>query len=136
MIHSLQKVVLWMQQLQFESSWDKQLAPQDRRNIEKIFQEIKSLNSTSVIFSPIREAINHKDALLVSVLVHNFTKNQLLFNQTRLQYRLKGKVVAEQAFTFPDLVIPPHVSMPWTFIFPKENYQTHTSYKDGLLELS
>ena len=86
-----------MQQLQFESSWDKQLAPQDRRNIEKIFQETKSLNSTSVIFSPIREAINHKDALLVSVLVHNFTKNQpYLAPITLLNTSTMKPITAEQ----------------------------------------
>ena len=58
-----------MQQLQFENSWDKALSAQDRSYIEKVFVETKHLNGTGVIFSPIREAINHKEALLVTVLV-------------------------------------------------------------------
>ncbi|WP_400246707.1 SLAP domain-containing protein [Niallia sp. JL1B1071] len=124
-----------MQQLQFESSWDKQIAPQDRENIEKIFNEIEHINSSSVIFSPIREAINHKDALLVSVLVHNFTEHPLNFQNATLHYSVNDEVIAKKEFTLPDLVIPSHVSMPWTFIFPKDSYRTTPSFKDGRLEL-
>lgn len=124
-----------MQQLQFESSWDKQIAPQDRENIEKIFNETKHLNSSSVIFSPIREAINHKEALLVSVLVHNFTEHPLTLIDAKLHYSVNNEVIAEKEFTLPDLVIPSQVSMPWTFIFPKDSYRATPSFKHGKIEL-
>lgn len=124
-----------MQELQFESAWDKQIAPQDRENIEKIFKETKHINSSSVIFSPIREAINHKDALLVSVLVHNFTEYPLTFQNTILYYSVNDEVIAEKEFTLPDLVIPSQVSMPWTFIFPKDSYRATPSFKHGKIEL-
>ncbi|MER2059960.1 MAG: SLAP domain-containing protein [Niallia sp.] len=124
-----------MQQLQFESSWDKQIASQDRENIEKIFHETKRLNSPSVIFSPIREAVNHKGALLVSVLVHNFTEHPLTFQNAPLHYSVNDEVIAETSFTLPDLVIPAHVSMPWTFIFPKDSYRATPSFKHGKVEL-
>lgn len=125
-----------MQQLQFEKSWDKALAAQDRQSIERIFSETKDLKSPDdVIFSPIREAINHKEALLVSVLVHNFTDRSLTFNNVRLLYRIQGEVIADKVFTIPMLVIPCHVSMPWTFIFPKGSYTLQTSFKHGQLEM-
>jgi len=123
-----------MQHLQFEKSWDKALSAQDRSYIEKVFVETKHLNGTGVIFSPIREAINHKEALLVTVLVHNFTDQPLTFNNTRLRYKIQGEVIAENEFTLPNLVIPNEVSMPWTFIFPKESYKTQLSIKNGRLE--
>ena len=44
-----------MQQLQFEASWEKALAAQDRHNIEKIFNETKHLNRSDIICSPIRQ---------------------------------------------------------------------------------
>lgn len=135
MLHFISKVVIMMQQLQFESAWDKQIAPQDRENIEKIFNETKHLNSSSVIFSPIREAINHKEALLVSVLVHNFTEHPLTFQNAPIQYSVNDNVIAEKEFTLPDLVIPSQVSMPWTFIFPKDSYRVQHSFKNGRLEL-
>ncbi|MGG3927179.1 SLAP domain-containing protein [Metabacillus fastidiosus] len=124
-----------MQQLQFETSWDKALAAQDRQNIEKIFSETKYLNSSDILCSPIREAINHKEELLVSVLVHNFSDRPLTFNNTRLLYSVKGDVIADEAFTLPALVIPSQVSMPWTFIFPKVSYIIGTSFKNGRLEI-
>ena len=111
-----------MQQLQFEASWEKALAAQDRHNIEKIFNETKHLNSSGIVCSPIRQAVNHKQQLLVTVLVHNFTDNPLTFNNTRLVYRTQQQIIADDKFTLPTLTIPPFVSMPWTFIFPEFSY--------------
>jgi SLAP domain-containing protein len=125
-----------MQQLQFESSWDKQLAPQDRINIEKIFRETKDLTSLNILFSPIREAFNHKEALLVSVLVHNFADSPLVFHDTKLAYSINGDIIAERTFTLPNFVIPAHTSMPWTFIFPKGSYQMSSSFKNGTIKFS
>lgn len=124
-----------MQQLKFEASWDKGLAAQDRQNIERIFSETKHLNSSDIICYPIREAINHKEALLVSVLVHNFTDRPLTFHNVRLLYSIQGGVIADKVFTLPSLSIPFQVSMPWTFIFPKGSYTPQTSYKNGRLEI-
>ena len=125
-----------MQQLQFEASWDKALSGQDRRYIEKVFNETKHLHSSGVVFSPIREAINHKEELLVSALVHNFRNQPLLFNNVSLLYRIGEEVIAERVFTLPKLVIPNEVSMPWTFIFPWGSYKSQAPFKNGRLELA
>lgn len=111
-----------MQQLQFEESWGRALSAKDRLLIEKIFNETKQLNNSNFLCSPIREAINHRHQLLVTVLVHNFSGEPLTFNKTRLVYRTQGQVIADNEFTLPTLKIPPFVSMPWTFIFPKDSY--------------
>ena len=123
-----------IQQLQFEASWNKAISPQDRNDIEKVFDDTKHLNSIDVKFSPIREAINHAEALLISVLIHNFTDKPLTFENKQLLYRIGGEVIAEKVFTLPSLVIPNKVSMPWTFIFPKGYYTIQTSFKGGQLE--
>ena len=107
-----------MQQLQFESSWDKALSTQDRDYIEKLFNDTKEQQHATIMFSPIREAINHRNELLVTVLVHYFSDNSFVFEDTRLVYSNEQAVVAENVFTLPTLTIPAHVSMPWTFIFP------------------
>ncbi|MCM3388347.1 SLAP domain-containing protein [Ureibacillus chungkukjangi] len=124
-----------MQQLLFEASWEKALAPNDRQNIERIFHETKSLNHSAHYCAPIREAINHKEALLVTVLVHNFMDYPLIFENTRLLYRIQGKTIAEEIFNLPALTIPPKASMPWTFIFPKGSYKQELTYKYGELEI-
>ena len=107
-----------MQQLQFESSWDKTLSAQDRDYIEKLFNDTKGQHHSTIVFSPIREAINHRNELLITVLVHNFSQHPFTFEDTRLVYSNEQEVLAENVFTLPTLTIPPQVSMPWTFIFP------------------
>ncbi len=126
---------LYMQQLQYETSWDKTISVQDRQSIERIFSETKNHKSHEVIFSPIREAINHREDLLVTVLVHNFMDHPLSFNNTKLLYKIQGEVIAENIFTISKLVIPERVSMPWTFIFPQKCCKTQISIKNGQLEM-
>ncbi|MEO4053019.1 SLAP domain-containing protein [Solibacillus sp. CAU 1738] len=124
-----------MQQLQFEASWDKALSAQDRDQIEKLFNETKEKHFANIVFSPIREAINHRNELLITVLVHNFSAIPLTFENTRLVYLNEQMILAEKLFTLPALVIPPKVSMPWTFIFPQGNYRSGNSNWAGRLQI-
>lgn len=124
-----------MQYLRFESSWDRTLAAQDRRKIESIFSNTKNQSGEDISFSPIREAMNHKEELLVSVLVHNFTEDIITFNGTRILYSKQGVILADNTFTLPKLAIPSQVSMPWTFIFPKDSYIPKTTLENGQLEI-
>lgn len=122
-----------MQQLHFEASWDKALSAQDREQIVKLFNETKEKHFANIVFSPIREAINHRNELLITVLVHNFSAFPLTFENTRLIYSNEKMVLAEKLFTLPALSIPPKVSMPWTFIFPNGSYRLGNPNWDGRL---
>lgn len=124
-----------MQQLQFEASWDKALSSKDRQNIERIFNETTHLPESNVQFIPIREAINHEESLLVTVLVHNFSDYPLIFENTRLLFTIEGEAIADKIFTLPGFTVPAKVSMPWTFIFPKGSYQDQSSFENGRLEI-
>ncbi|MFC7686468.1 SLAP domain-containing protein [Ureibacillus sp. GCM10028918] len=124
-----------MQQLQFEASWDKALSAKDRLKIEGIFTETKNINHSDILFSPIREAINHEESLLVTVLIHNFTDYPFGIHHISLLYSVQGEAFAEGVFTQPALTVPSKVSMPWTFIFPKGSYRTQTAYENGQLGL-
>ena len=121
-----------MQQLRFESSWEKALSAQDRNHIEKLFNDTKQQHHSTLVFSPIREAINHRNELLITVLVHNFSHNPLTFENTRLVYSNEQEILAEKAFTLPSLTIPAQTSMPWTFIFP---IHQGTALWNGRLEM-
>ncbi|WP_449620748.1 SLAP domain-containing protein [Robertmurraya sp. Marseille-Q9965] len=125
-----------MQELQFEASWDKALSTQDRMTIEKIYYDTKHQNNSKIVFSPIREASNHKQDLLVTALVHNFSSMPFSFQNIRLRYCIKDEKVAEYIFHLPKLTVPVQVSMPWTFIFPKGSYRNLNSIENGRLEVS
>ncbi|RID82214.1 SLAP domain-containing protein [Peribacillus asahii] len=123
-----------MQKLQFEPSWDKTLSPKDRKIIEGIFLETRLSNHANIELTPLRQAINHKGELLVTVLVHNFSQRVLLFHNKKLRYIENEKIIAEHIFTLPPLVIQQETSMPWTFIFPIESLKNPATLAKGQLE--
>ncbi len=124
-----------MQKLQWEKSWDKAVATQDREQIELFFLKTKDLMIEDILFTPIREAINYKKEFLVTVLVHNFTDQELIFDQTRLVYGIGNERKASHLFTITMLIIPPKVSMPWTFIFPEGSYFAAGFLENGRLQI-
>lgn len=116
-------------QLQFEKSWNKALANIDRARIEQLFLHAKK----SEHFTAIREAINHEKTLLITTLVHNREHEPLTFNDVSLSYVIDAQVIANATFTLPKLIIPPHTSMPWTFLFPLGSYVQREYYEGGTL---
>lgn len=124
-----------MQQLQFEASWNKALSGKDRAEIEKVFEETKHANGRTIHFAPLREALNHKKDLLITVLVHNFNQEAHAFRDKRLCYSVGEEVIADHVFTLPALNIPPKTSMPWTFIFPRDSYAPRVSLENGRLDM-
>ncbi|MGY3715812.1 SLAP domain-containing protein [Sutcliffiella cohnii] len=124
-----------MQQLRLEPAWDRTLSTNDRQHIEHIFQETKHIQNSRISFSPIREAKNHSEALLITVLIHNGTDQPLTFHNKRLKYKIRDEVIGDYLFTLPELSVPSNVSMPWTFIFPKGSYMRNVPFENGELNI-
>ena len=112
-----------MQRLMFESAWDKALSAHDREKIQRVFLQTYVTNKESIQFSQLWQAKNHRGERLVTVLIHNFSKHALLFQDTKLQYLVNEQVIAEHTFSLPSLKIEPETSMPWTFIFPNGSFK-------------
>ncbi|MFJ8265295.1 SLAP domain-containing protein [Peribacillus asahii] len=123
-----------MQKLQFEPSWNKTLSPKDRKIIEGIYLETTLSNHADIELTPLRQAINHKGELLVTVLVHNFSQQVLLFHNKELRYIENEEIIAEHIFSLPSLIIQRETSMPWTFIFPVESLKKPATLEKGHLE--
>lgn len=122
-----------MQTLQFETAWDKTIAPADRENIEFLFEETKEKNNENVAFLPIRQDYNHRQDLLVIVLLHNFTDQAFSFENIDLAYLEKDQLIAAHHFSFQNLTLPAKTSMPWTFIFPKTAQKAKAAFESGRL---
>ncbi|USK68624.1 SLAP domain-containing protein [Peribacillus asahii] len=123
-----------MQKLQFEPSWDKTLSPKDRKRIEKIHFETSLSNPANMQLTPLWQATNHKGELLITVLVHNFSQQVLLFHNKKLRYIENKEIIAEHIFSLPSLIIQRETSMPWTFIFPVESLKKPATLEKGHLE--
>lgn len=124
-----------MQKLMFESSWDKALSDKDRKSIEKTFLETSKYNNDTIQLTPLWQAFNHKGELLVTVLIHNFTEHSFSLNGTKLRYSVNNEILAEHLFTLPYFAIQAKCSMPWTFIFPKEQLNNKLLVENGQLEI-
>lgn len=120
-----------MQKLIFESSWDKALSNKDRKVIEDAFLKTATLNSNNIQFTPLWQAFNHKDELLVTMLIHNFTSEFVSFNDIQLRYLESNKMIAEHLFHHPTLAIQASHSMPWTFIFPSSSTKRKATFENG-----
>src|SRR5690625_7008419 len=74
------------QRLQFESAWDKTIATRDREKIKKAFHgQLPQLND-GIHFSYLWKAKNHRNDLLITVLIHNRTKSILHLKNTSISY--------------------------------------------------
>lgn len=93
------------------------------------------MDFSNVRLVPIRQALNHKKDLLITVLIHNFTKEIITFCKKRIAYLENNEIIAEKTFTLPTLFIQPKTSMPWTFIFPMENFKKNIKFENGRLEI-
>jgi SLAP domain-containing protein len=125
-----------MQKLQYEASWDKALPMNDRERIISVFKETNTHHQPTIKFTPLWQATNHRGELLITVLVHNFSRDVFSFNNTKLSYIAENEVIAEHAFTIPALAIQPETSMPWAFIFPVESLNNHLNSENGHLEFA
>ena len=122
-----------MQRLEFEAAWDKTIAPADRKVIIDLFHQTKGQQTESIVLLPIRQALNHRNDLLVTVLLHNFTDFVFSFEAIDLAYLENNRVIATHPFSFPDLTLPKESSMPWTFIFPEQARVEEPSLKNSNL---
>lgn len=114
-----------MQTLYFEESWDKTLATVDREKIIAHFHTIRDLET--VHFSFLWQATNHKNELLVTVIVHNPSLTPLVINQTAIASISPDGTRQTNLFDLP-FQIPAKTSMPWTFIFSDQKNTQQTPH--------
>lgn len=100
-------------QLCYEKSWAKALSDVDKHHIETIFQ-----TAPITLFTTIRQAVNHRGHLLVTVLIRNMGDKEMTFRDKKIAYVQQDNMIAENIFNIDALIVPPQSAMPWTFIFP------------------
>jgi SLAP domain-containing protein len=108
-------------ELSYEPTWKKALSEQDYQLIERIFEETSRPKEGKLQFTSVRAAYNHRGDLIATALIQNSQNDSFSIHELPLLYREHGQEIAEHTFTLSRLVIPPHTTMPWSFLFPKES---------------
>ncbi|MET3683194.1 SLAP domain-containing protein [Alkalibacillus flavidus] len=115
-----------MQRLMFEPKWDKTIADQDRKWIKAQFNQLIFADDSSIQFTILKHAYNHRNHLLVTVLIHNLSDQPVRLDSTIIDWANQ----ATGTFTVPIDIQAKH-SMPWTFIFT--DYKTPIDEDDELV---
>jgi SLAP domain-containing protein len=123
-----------LQKLVFESAWDKTLAPKDRSEIERVFSEIKDKEKDVHQAVILKTAFNHKQELLVTVLLNNYSKIPMSLLGKKIVYKENGQALGKFESAYK-LEVPAQTSMPWTFIFPSGSWEGALSGESGELEI-
>jgi SLAP domain-containing protein len=121
-----------MLKLVYHPTWDKALSSKDRELIEQVHQTV-FITDKAIQFTPIRWDRNHKNELLLIVLIHNNSDEAYSFKQKRLSFLQHNNVIANHLFDLPYLTIRSKTAMPWTFIFPVNAYNREKTFTEGTL---
>lgn len=124
-----------MQKLTFETKWDKTIADQDRERIKQSFQEAILAPDINIQFTSLWQAKNHRDELLVAVLIHNTSEQNFTFHDQQMTYFVNGSLFAEHTFS-PHVTVEKQTSMPWTFIFPASTFNSYEKFEGGVLRIT
>ncbi|AUJ24729.1 SLAP domain-containing protein [Virgibacillus dokdonensis] len=124
-----------MQRLLFEASWEKTIDARDREEIEKVFEQVKEMKESRQSFFILSQARNHRNDLLVTVLIQNGLETDWVLCGGKLTYYEANKLIATEVFSDKRLIVPAKCSMPWTFIFPESSVQQEPNFKKGTLQM-
>ncbi|XOQ14363.1 MAG: SLAP domain-containing protein [Shouchella clausii] len=119
-----------MQTLKFEEAWQRTISEKDVQAIKNVFA---AQQGELQPFLPLWQALNHRGDLLVTVLVQHTGDGEWPNDEREYVYLEDGEEVAADHFSLKRLGLKPHVSMPWTFIFPKETQKKAPRLKGAAL---
>ncbi|RLL47766.1 SLAP domain-containing protein [Oceanobacillus piezotolerans] len=123
-----------MQRLEFEAAWDKTIAKRDREKIIDIFQGLTHKDK-GIVFTFLKQAINHRNDLLLMVLIHNYNAERAVFKSPKIRVKKQENIIAEYQFERQPPDLKGNTSIPWTFIFPQGSYVKQVDYSDAELIL-
>lgn len=120
------------QNLSLDAAWEKQISRQDRNLVETTFAEtITELYGWNE-YTYLRHDVNHDQALLVLVLVHNWSEiPKNITDEALVCLNAKQEKIARHSFSFP-FQLSAKTSTPWTLIFPKGTYQPNINKQQDL----
>src|SRR5699024_10527441 len=111
------------QSVSLDPAWEKHTSLNDRRLVETACAQAKDdMNTAKSCTSP-RHDFHAEGALLIVVLIHNWSQRPLeLLDELLVCFNTEPVEVARHFFSLP-FQLSAQTSTPWTLIFPKGTYQ-------------
>ncbi|CAM4125661.1 SLAP domain-containing protein [Lederbergia lenta] len=105
--------------IQFQSVWEKTMADDQK---EKFTRIVSALPFTENQLTTKAVISNYKDngGFVVTVLLNNGYPDSLHINQAYIKVTNSDDTLIAEGRFKPNLIINPHCSQPWSFVFSKE----------------
>jgi accessory Sec system S-layer assembly protein len=114
-------------QLDLEESWEKELSPLQKEQLEKVVTNLPALKPNEVNIMGLEAKHSAEGNLITTVLFRNGGHQDLQFEQLPLVVEdAAGEVICQGGFTLQEFKVKANTTKPWTFIFPKELLKTET----------
>ena len=100
--------------------WEQTLTAREKEKYEQFLNRYRTGGpaiSTSIVVIKQKK----RGGLVATLFICNGFNTELYLQETNVKIvSATNGIIANAQFT-PNLLIPPHTAMPWSFIFPKEN---------------
>ncbi|MFC2947732.1 accessory Sec system S-layer assembly protein [Virgibacillus sediminis] len=111
-------------QLDLEASWEKSIADDTKKNLQKIVENAAPLKPGEMNFMGLEAKRNENADLVVTILLRNGTSKNITLEQVPLGVQdADGEEIAKGSFKVNSLTIKANTSKPWSFVFPASMIQ-------------
>ena len=119
-----------MQSFQLQEAWQRTISEEDKERLFLLFEESKDHSAEAITCVPYRLAVNHRQELLCTVLIHNRSEESLDIRNVDISVYKNNLEIAHHSFHDLPLQLPSKTSMPWTYIFPLDRYHSSLTNED------
>lgn len=106
-------------QLDLEESWEKSIADEAKKQLEKIVEQAQPLKPGEVNFMGLQAKKAENGDLAVTLLIRNGSDKNITLEKIPLGVKdASGEEIARGGFTLDHFTVKANTSKPWTFIFP------------------
>lgn len=107
--------------LDLEESWERELPPAQKEQLEKLVASLPALSPNEVNIMGLEVKMRDNGTMVTTVLIRNGSLKELQLEQLPLVIEdATGEVVCQGSFTLQDFKVKPNTTKPWSFIFPKD----------------
>ncbi|MFJ8527563.1 accessory Sec system S-layer assembly protein [Bacillus sp. NPDC094106] len=105
--------------LDLDPTWESQLPAESKEALQKLVADLAPLKEDEINFLGLQAKQAENGDLHTTILIRNGCKQTIQLEQLPLQiFDASKQVVANGAFTLPNLEIKANTTKPWSFIFP------------------
>lgn len=108
-------------QLDLDQSWENQISPMQKEQLEELVSSLPKLGSSEMNFMGIEAKFLEDHSFAVTILIRNGSHKNIQLEQIPLIVEdAQGDIICQGGFKLEKFEVKANTSKPWTFIFPAQ----------------